>query len=237
VVVRTDANAIAVGNLFSEGRDANPVLFFEGFRLHLPEEGRGALEYWVVAFVGGAGYFAAELVGNEVPISFPYIVEVHRMKILSVFCLIACAGALVGCQTGPDHAIQSEAMFREYFETWNTHDLDTMLSYFTDDCVYENLARQQTYHGKSEIEAWAKAAFKAIPDFKLEIRSLFVSGEWVACEWVMTGTPVGGIPNLPATPGSFSVRGSTIAQLKDGKILRNADYWDLATFMGQIGAM
>ncbi len=157
-----------------------------------------------------------------------------RTSILA--CVVGCVVILVGCQTGIDRTKQSEAMFREYFETWNTHDLDKMLSYFTDDCVYENLARQQAYHGKSEIEAWATAAFTSIPNFKIEITSLFVSGDWVACEWVMTGTPVGGIPNLPPNPGSFSVRGSTIAQLKDGRILRNADYWDLATFMGQIGA-
>jgi steroid delta-isomerase-like uncharacterized protein len=158
------------------------------------------------------------------------------MRMTFLVCAVAFTSAFIGCQTGPDEAIQSEKMFREYCETWNTRDLDKMLSYFTDDCVYENLARQQTYRGKSEIEGWAKASFEAIPNFKLEITSLFVSGEWLACEWVMTGTPVGGIPNLPATPGSFSVRGSTIAKLKNGKIFREADYWDLVTFMGQIGA-
>jgi steroid delta-isomerase-like uncharacterized protein len=159
------------------------------------------------------------------------------MRMTFFVCAVAFAGALIGCQTGADRAIQSEKMFREYCETWNTHDVGKMLSYFTDDCVYENLARQQTYRGKSEVQAWAKASFEAIPDFKLEVRSLFVSGDWLACEWVMTGTPVGGIPNLPAIPGSFSVRGSTIVQLKNGKISRNTDYWDIATFMGQIGAM
>ena len=149
----------------------------------------------------------------------------------------ALVGLMLGCQTTGDRNMQSEKMFREYAATWSTHDVDKMLSYFTDDCVYENFARRTTYHGKDEVKAWAKASFEAIPDFKLEVTSVFVSGDWLASEWVMTGTPIGGIPNLPANGKSFSVQGSTIAQLRNGKIWRNADYWDLATFLGQIGAM
>jgi steroid delta-isomerase-like uncharacterized protein len=53
----------------------------------------------------------------------------------------------------------------------------------------------------------------------------------------MTGTLSGNSPELPATGKSFSVRGATIAQLKNGKIQRNADYWDLATFLRQVGLM
>ncbi len=144
---------------------------------------------------------------------------------------------VIGCQSPRDKDIQTEKMFREYLATWNTHDLDKMVSYFRDDCVYENMARGQTYRGKDEIKAWAKMSFDAIPDFKLDVTSLFVSGDWVGCEWVMAGTQTGAVSGLPPTGKSFLVRGSTIAQLKDGKILRNADYWDVATFLRQLGLM
>jgi ketosteroid isomerase-like protein len=40
-----------------------------------------------------------------------------------------------------------------------------------------------------------------------------------------------------ATGKSFSVRSATTAQLNDGKILCNADYWDAATFLRQLGVM
>jgi steroid delta-isomerase-like uncharacterized protein len=112
-----------------------------------------------------------------------------------------------------------------------------MASFFTEDCVYDNLARGQTYRGKDELKSWAKASFDAIPDFKIDLTSLFISVDLVACEWIMTGTLSGNSPELPATGKSFSVRGATIAQLKDGKIQRNADYWDLATFLRQVGLM
>ena len=144
---------------------------------------------------------------------------------------------LVGCQTANDKEIKSETLFREYLTNWNTHDVDKIVSFFTDDCIYENLSRGQTYRGKNQLREWVKTTFEAIPDFKLDITSLFAAGDLLACEWVMTGTLSGDSSGIPITGKSFSVRGATIAQLKDGKIQRNADYWDLATFLRQVGLM
>jgi steroid delta-isomerase-like uncharacterized protein len=163
--------------------------------------------------------------------------EVDMPRTLGLTITVVCLIGLIGCQTPRDKDIQTEQMFREYLAAWNAHDLDKIVSFFTEDCVYENIPRGQTYRGKDELNAWAKGAFDAMPDFKLEVTSLFVSGEWAACEWVMTGTQTGALPDLPATGKSFSVRGATIAQLKDGRILRNADYWDAATFLRQLGIM
>ena len=42
---------------------------------------------------------------------------------------------------------------------------------------------------------------------------------------------------MPATNKSFSIRGATILEMNSGKIQRNSDYWDLATFLKQIGLM
>ena len=159
------------------------------------------------------------------------------LRTLALLLTTIFLGGVIGCQNPRDKDIQTEKMFREYLAAWNTHDLDKIVSFFTDDCVYENLARGQTYRGKDELKAWATMSFDAIPDFKLDVTSLFASGEWVACEWVMSGTQSGAIPGLPATGKSFSVRGSTVAQLKDGKIMRNADYWDVMTFLRQLGVM
>lgn len=144
---------------------------------------------------------------------------------------------VIGCQYPRDKEIQSEKMFRDYIASWNTHDVEKIASFFTDDCVYDNLARGQIYRGKDQLKGWAKPSLDAIPDFKLDITSLFASGELLACEWVMTGTLSEGSPELPATGKNFSVRGSTIVQLKNGKIQRNVDYWDLATFLRQVGLM
>ena len=129
------------------------------------------------------------------------------------------------------------SIFQEYVAAWCGHRTDRVLGFFADDCVYENLARGAVYRGKEQLRAWVDATFLAIPDTVLELTSLFASGRWVGCEWVMTGTHTGDLPGLPATGKKFSVRGATVTEVIGGKIVRNADYWDLATFLRQLGVM
>jgi steroid delta-isomerase-like uncharacterized protein len=157
------------------------------------------------------------------------------LKTLALLLTTIILIGLTGCQNPRDKDIQTEKTFRDYLASWNTGDLDKVISFFTEDCVYENLPRGQSYRGKDELKTWGKGVFDAIPDFKLDVKSLFVSDDWAACEWVMSGTQTGSAPDLPATGKSFSVRGSTIVQLRDGKIARNTYYWDLATFLRQLG--
>ena len=159
------------------------------------------------------------------------------IRTVALFLTAIVLGGVIGCRTERDREADAKQMYTDYITTWSTHDVEKMASYFTDDCVYENLARGQVYRGKDEVKAWAKMSFAAIPDFKLEVTSLFVSGNWLSCEWVMTGTHTGDAPDFPATGKSFSVRGSAVAELMDGKIKREAIYWDLATFLRQLGLM
>jgi len=145
---------------------------------------------------------------------------------------------LLGCHTAQDTQAQSEKMLREYCAAWSpAPDIDKIVAFFTDDCVYENIPREQAYRGKEGVRTYVKACYDAIPDFKVEATSVFVSGDWAACEWVMSGTQSGVTADFPGTGKSFKMRGSSIVQLKDGKIHRNSDYWDMATFLRQIGLM
>jgi steroid delta-isomerase-like uncharacterized protein len=136
--------------------------------------------------------------------------------------------------TEQDNAV---TVFKECLAAWSTRQADPILAFFTDDCIYENFARQTAYRGKEALRDWLVGTFAAIPDFSLEVLSLFGSGSSVACEWVMSGTHSGDALGFPATGRRFSVRGSTVAELSDGKIRRNADYWDLASFLQQLGIL
>ena len=156
-----------------------------------------------------------------------------RATVLSL--VVVCLLGSSDCQIGTNKQSQVEQMFRDYCATWSTHDIDKMVSYISDDCVYEDLPQGHTYRGKTGVRTYAKASFDAIPDFNLNITSLFVSGDWVGCEWVMNGTPVGGTPDRPATARSFAIRACSIVQLKDGKIFRQSDYWDRSEFLRQVG--
>jgi steroid delta-isomerase-like uncharacterized protein len=131
-----------------------------------------------------------------------------------------------------------ERVLDDWATAWSSHDTAKVLALFTDDCVYEDVTLGVVNHGKEELGAFTDGTFAATPDFKIELTARLVAGNWAAMEWVMSGTHKGDFPGLPATGKRFSsLRGATIVELQGGKIRRNSDYWDAATFMRQVGLL
>ena len=126
----------------------------------------------------------------------------------------------------------------DWASAWSSHDTEKVLALFADECVYEDVTFGVVNRSKAELRAFADGTFAAIPDFNVTLTSRFAAGRWAAMEWAMSGTHKGDLPGLPATSRYFSsVRGSTIVELKEGKILRCSDYWDAATVMKQVGLL
>jgi steroid delta-isomerase-like uncharacterized protein len=74
--------------------------------------------------------------------------------------------------------------------------------------------------------------------FTYGVTRRFATRQWAAIEWVMSGTHKGDFPGIPATGKRFSsVRGTSILELETGKIRRESDYRDAATFMRQVGLL
>ena len=92
-----------------------------------------------------------------------------------------------------------------------------------------------TQRGREEFKSSWSVFFDACPDFIVELKVLVVSGENAASEWNMRGKLIKDLPGLPATGKGFSIRGASVLELRGGKIRRNADYWDLATMLQQVG--
>jgi len=120
----------------------------------------------------------------------------------------------------------------------SSNDPELVLALFADECVFEDFTFGVVVRGKEELRSFVNGAFAAIPDFKYGLRSRFATSQWAVIEWVMSGTHKGDLPGIPATGKRFSsVRGSTILELEAGKIRRESDYWDSATFMNQVGLL
>jgi steroid delta-isomerase-like uncharacterized protein len=131
--------------------------------------------------------------------------------------------------------IETTQLLDEWAESWSSHDMDGVLALYTDDCVYEDVPLGVVNHGKEELKAFASSFFSAAPDLKVEIRSRFACGDVGGLEWVFSGTQTGDLPNMPASGRSFSLRGASICEARGGKLARVCDYWDLNTFLKQLG--
>jgi steroid delta-isomerase-like uncharacterized protein len=72
---------------------------------------------------------------------------------------------------------------------------------------------------------------------KFELKSRFVAadGKSGGLYWTWRGRQTKDFPGLPATNKPFDIRGAAVVEFTDGKISRSSDYWDLATYMNQVG--
>ena len=124
---------------------------------------------------------------------------------------------------------------QDYYAAFNSRDWNKVAALFTDDCVYEDAALGRVCHGKQELKAMIDELniFRADGP-RFELRSAFVSGDWMASEWIMSGADTGNIPGMKAAGKKYSIRGASISELRKGKISRNTDYWDKATLQQQV---
>lgn len=126
-------------------------------------------------------------------------------------------------------------VFDEWAAAWASHDVERVVGLFTDDCMFEDVTFELSVRGREQLRGLVPAVFAAMPDVIFEVTGGIAGGDGAAIEWVMSGTHKGDLPGMPATGKRFSVRGTTILELQDGKIRRESDYWDAVTFMKQVG--
>jgi steroid delta-isomerase-like uncharacterized protein len=131
----------------------------------------------------------------------------------------------------------AEKTLVQWAALWSSHNTDELLLLFTEDCVYEDVTFGIVNRGKSELRAFAERVFAVHPDFRIDLKSQFVAGEWAAMEWVMSATHEGDLAGMRATHKRFSVRGASVAELSGARIRRISDYWDLTAFLKQVGLM
>lgn len=104
-------------------------------------------------------------------------------------------------------------------DAFNAHDLDAIMAFFTDDCVFET-PRGQRLSGKSQVREGFRARFDGIPDIHYGDARHFAAGDRGASEWTIRGTTSSGEP--------IEVRGCDLFEFTDGKVSRKDSYWKIA---------
>jgi steroid delta-isomerase-like uncharacterized protein len=120
---------------------------------------------------------------------------------------------------------------------WSAHDMQRLLQIFTEDAVYEDVTMGEVNRGGAAIKAFGEGFLAGFPDVTFELRSSFANGVNGGAEWVLRGTHTGNMPNMPATNKRIEVRGASVFDFAGDKIRRCSDYWDMVTFLKQLGQM
>ena len=115
---------------------------------------------------------------------------------------------------------------RGWLECWKDRDLETICGAFADNAVYHNIP-VQPIEGIAGIRAIFKAFLDAFTEARFEIVSLAAEPGLVLTERVDHFTMRDGRKIVLPVSGTFVVR--------DGRITRFSDYFDLADFERQSG--
>jgi steroid delta-isomerase-like uncharacterized protein len=113
--------------------------------------------------------------------------------------------------------------------------MERLLALFTEDVVYEDVPMGVMSRGVAELRAFAEGVLSRFPDVTFELQSSFTTDARGSAEWIMRGTR--DLPGMPDAGRRIEVRGASIFEFVGEKIRRCSDYWDMATYLKQLGLM
>lgn len=162
------------------------------------------------------------------------------MKSARLLPLIACTVFFACAQqdSGPSAAArEAELAIRSLMAGWESGDIDLIEDLFLPQATYDDFPNQVTYQGLQEIVGYIVAVHDWGDDVYMNIGRVHASESGAVAEWVFSAVqnrPMGDFVSV-ATGREVVLNGVTIIEMRDGRILRAADYTDTAPMMLQLG--
>jgi steroid delta-isomerase-like uncharacterized protein len=159
--------------------------------------------------------------------------EAIMERIPRIALLLALLATSLLSQNNAQTAAHKAGIAESWISAWNSHDPDKLTAVFAADVMYEDVPFGAVNHGSAELRKFAASEFEAVPDLRVELAKSSIQDGHGSIEWIFSGTDAG----IFKTGKKFSVRGVSIVSVKNGKISRNVDYYDVATLMKQLGLL
>ncbi len=106
---------------------------------------------------------------------------------------------------------------------------------YAENAIVEDSMHSKPFIGRAAIMERKNSITSAASDAKITITNRIVTGNQVTAEWVATGIHTGDLPGLPASGRPFSIHGVTVVVRHEGKIVREALYYDANQLYRQLG--
>lgn len=104
---------------------------------------------------------------------------------------------------------------------WNRHDVDTLMTFMSDDCVFETASGPETcgsrHAGPARVRAAFARVFETFPDARFTRARHFVAGDRGVSEWLFTGTTADG--------RRVEVDGCDVFTFREGKIAVKSSFF------------
>jgi steroid delta-isomerase-like uncharacterized protein len=116
--------------------------------------------------------------------------------------------------------IATTELLQAFADAWNRHDIDGLMSFMTEDCVFEASAGADVcgarYAGREAVRAGFAEVWATFPDAHWRDGRHFVLGDRGVSEWTFTGTRSDG--------ARVEVNGCDLFTFRDGKIALKNSY-------------
>ena len=111
-------------------------------------------------------------------------------------------------------------VLQAFADAWNRHDVDALMTFMTEDCVFEASAGPDVwgtrYSGADAVRAGFAEVWAMFPDAQWNNARHFVSGDRGVSEWTFTGTRTDGT--------RVEVHGCDLFIFRDGRIALKNSY-------------
>ena len=114
-------------------------------------------------------------------------------------------------------------VLQAFLDAFNAHDVDTIMSFFSDDCVMVMprgpAPAGRELVGKAQIREGIQSRLDGIPDVHYGDDRHWACGDRGVSEWTIRGTQRSGEP--------IELRGCDLFEFTDGKISRKDSFWKI----------
>ncbi|WP_457746962.1 ester cyclase [Sulfurimonas sp.] len=128
----------------------------------------------------------------------------------------------------------------DYMQAWSEHNISKIDSYYDENVIWYDLPSDTTIKGKEAVTQAITTAFMGyVPDmYWVKSGDVFISGNTITYEWVYGGIFNGSWGEKKIINKQFSIKGiSTTTINKNGKIIKQKDYYDMYSFQKQLGVI
>jgi steroid delta-isomerase-like uncharacterized protein len=152
----------------------------------------------------------------------------YLKNISLAFCLFAFAQNVCG---------QSSKLIDDHFKALTNHDIKAIASGYADDAEVYSPNWEGAKAGLAGVTEVYSRYFKSTPDLWYKVTRVIITGEAIVVEFTSGGTLSNPEGNTPAymKDKKYTLNYCAVFTIKNGKIVREADYFDQVAFLKQVG--
>jgi steroid delta-isomerase-like uncharacterized protein len=170
--------------------------------------------------------------------------KLSRRKLIVALTALGVTGAGAATVAAVTHRpTTSAAAQQQHLKLHDQHvtrqtrgDVNHMMSDYAADAIVDDPLFERPFVGVAAIAQRYAAEVASVPDRALTITNRIFAGEQLIVEWVATGTHVADYLGFGGTGRPFRLTGVTVVTRREGKIVRESHYFDVAELRRQVEA-